>query len=141
MQDFRFTKSDGNIAVSVSGAIRDLNHDVSMLSLRSRHRGCWRTVAIFPHAANLIVPRDWSVMRRRAAAKVQTNFIDIAPSASFRRIVPFDDVMAGLAKMLGSMTVSRAVAAADMAARPAEAQMHPCRTDLQTLLATERGPC
>src|SRR6202022_2199744 len=61
-----------------------------------RQRGCWRTVAIFPHAANLIVLRDWSVMRRRVAAKVQTNFIDIAPSPPFRRIVAFDDGMAGL---------------------------------------------
>src|SRR5689334_17295670 len=66
-------------------------------------------------ARNLIVPRDWPVMRRGAAAKVQTNFIDIAPSPPFRRIVAFDDGMAGLAKMLGGMTVWRAVAAADMA--------------------------
>src|ERR1700730_15634961 len=109
------------------------------MSLRSRHRGCWRTVAIFPHAANLIVPRNWSVMRGRAAAQVQTNFIDIAPSPPFRRIVAFDDGMAGLAKMLGGVTVWRAVAAADMAARPAEAQMHPRRTKLQTFLASERA--
>src|SRR3981081_2936557 len=66
-------------------------------------------------------------MRRRATAKVQTNFIDIAPPPPFRRIVAFDDGMAGLAKMLGGVTVWRAVAAADMAARPAEAQMHPRR--------------
>src|ERR1700730_11468896 len=104
-----------------------------------RQRGCWRSVAIFPHAANLIVPRDWSVMRRRAAAKVQTNFTDIAPSPPFRRIVAFDDGMAGLAKMLGGVTVWRAVAAADMAARQAEAQMHPRRTKFQTFLASERA--
>ena len=78
-------------------------------------------------------------MRRRAAAKVQTNFIDIAPSPPFRRIVAFDDGMAGLAKMLGGVTVWRAVAAADMAARPAEAQMHPRRTKFQTFLASERA--
>ena len=77
-------------------------------------------------------------MRRRAAAKVQTNFIDIAPSPSFRRIVAFDDGMAGLAKMLGGVTVWRAVVAADMAACPAEAQMHPRRTKFQTFLASER---
>ena len=78
-------------------------------------------------------------MRRRAAAKVQTNFIDIAPSPPFRWIVAFDDGMAGLAEMLGSVTVWRAVAAADMAARPAEAQMHPRRTKFQTFLASERA--
>ena len=78
-------------------------------------------------------------MRRRAAAKVQTNFIDIAPSPPFRRIVAFDDRMAGLAKMLGGVTVWRAVAAADMAACPAEAQMHPRRTKFQTFLASERA--
>ena len=73
------------------------------------------------------------------AAKVQTNFIDIAPSPPFRRIVAFDDRMAGLAEMLGSVTVWRAVAAADMAARPAEAQMDPRRTKFQTFLASERA--
>jgi hypothetical protein len=91
------------------------------------------------HAANLIVPRDRSVMRRRAAAKVQTNFIDIAPSPPFRRIVAFDDGTVGLAKMLGGVTVWRAVAAADMAARPADSQMHPRRTKFQTFLASERA--
>src|ERR1700730_9189183 len=103
-----------------------------------RQRGCWRTVAIFPHAANLIVPRDWSVMRRRAAAKVQANFIHIAPSPPSPRTIAFDDRMAGLAEMLGSVTVWRVVAAADMAARPAEAQMHPRRTKFQTVLVSER---
>ena len=78
-------------------------------------------------------------MRRCVAAKVKTNFIDIAPSPPFRRIVAFDDGMAGLAKMLGGVTVWRAVAAADMAARPAEAQMHPRRTKFQTFLASERA--
>jgi hypothetical protein len=51
-------------------------------------------------------------MLRRAAAKVQANFIDIAPSPPFRRIV---------------------------AARPAEAQMHPRRTKFQTFFASERA--
>ena len=78
-------------------------------------------------------------MRRRAAAKVQTNFIDIAPSPPFRRIVAFDDGMARLAKMLGGVTVWRAVAAADVTACPAEAQMHPRRTKFQTFLASERA--
>ena len=95
--------------------------------------------AIFPLQSFPTLPRDWSVMRRRAAAKVQTNFIDIAPSPPFRRIVTFDDGMPGLAKMLGGVTVWRAVAAADMAARPAEAQMHPRRTKFQTFLASERA--
>jgi hypothetical protein len=129
--------------------------DSAPLSAKLLKNGTLKTYKGFPHGmpttqadtinadllAFLIVPRDWSVMRRRAAAKVQTNFIDIAPSPPFRRIVAFDDGMAGLAKMLGGVTVWRAVAAADMAARPAEAQMHPGRTDLQTLLATERARC
>ncbi len=82
---------------------------------------------------------DRPVVRRGAAAKVQNNLVDIAPSPPFRRIVAFDDGMAGLAKMLGGVTVWRAVAAADMAARPAEAQMHPSRTKFQTFLAPERA--
>src|ERR1700730_14593580 len=83
------------------------------------------------------VARDRPVVRRGASAEVQNNLVDITPSPAFRRIVALDDRMAGLVKVLGCMTVRRAVAAADMAAGPAEAQMHPRRADLQTLLAAE----
>ena len=75
-------------------------------------------------------------MRRRAAAKVQTNFIDIAPSPPFRRIVSFDDRMAGRMKMLGGVSIRRVVATANMSAGAAEPQMHPLRTGFQALLAT-----
>ena len=75
--------------------------------------------------ANSIVARDWPIMWRDALAEVQKNLVDIAPSPAFRRIVALDDRMAGLVKVLGGMTIGRAVAAADMAASPAQAQMHP----------------
>ena len=42
-------------------------------------------------------------------------------------------------KMLGRMTVGRVVAAADMAAGPTQAQMHPGRPGLQAFLAAERA--
>ena len=42
-----------------------------------------------------------------------------------------------MVEMLRGMTVRRIIATAHMAAGPAEAEMHPLRADLQTLLATE----
>src|SRR5262245_25037486 len=47
--------------------------------------------------------------------------------------------MLGLVEVLGRVPVRRAVAAPHVTTSPAEAQMHPPRTDLQTLLAAERA--
>ena len=85
------------------------------------------------------VARDRPVLRRRAIAEIEDDLVDVAPAPAFRRIVALDDRMAGRVEVLGGVTVRRAVAAADVAAGPAEAQMHPRRTDLQALLAAERA--
>src|SRR5215471_3316978 len=85
------------------------------------------------------VARDRPVVRRGTPAKVHDNLVDIAPSPAFGRVVALDDRMAGLVKVLGCVSVRRAVAAADMATCPAEAQMHPGGTAFQTLLAAERA--
>src|ERR1700730_4204594 len=100
----------------------------------SRHHVASAGVHALPRAscvyANSNVARDRPILRRGTSAKIHCNLVDIAPSPAFRRIVALDDRVAGLVKMLGGVTVRRAVAAADMAAGPAEAQMHPRRTDL-----------
>src|SRR5881397_934580 len=85
------------------------------------------------------VPRDRAVVRGRAAGEVERHLVDVAPSPTFGRVVAFDDRMAGRVEVLGGVMVRRAVAAADVAARPAEPQMHPDRIDLQALLAAERA--
>src|SRR5437016_1818045 len=85
------------------------------------------------------VPRDRAVVRGRAAGEVERRLVDVAPSPTFGRVVAFDDRMAGRVEVLGGVMVRRAVAAADVAARPTEPQMHPDRIDLQALLAAERA--
>ena len=47
--------------------------------------------------------------------------------------------MAGRVKMFRRVTIRRGVAAAHMSAGQAEPQVHPWRTHLQTLLATNRA--
>jgi hypothetical protein len=57
----------------------------------------------------------------------------------FRRVVAFDDRMAGGVKMLGRMFVGRGIAASDMAAGTAEPEMNPAAPHLQTFLAAARA--
>src|SRR5260221_13068718 len=88
----------------------------------------------FPYS---IIAGDRTVVGRRTVAKVKHHLVDKTPSPAFGRVIAFDDRMARLVEMLCGMAVRRVVATADMAAGPAEAQMQPRRTDLQTFLATE----
>jgi len=63
-------------------------------------------------------------LRGGPVREVEEDLIDVAPAPAFRRIVTFDDGMSGLMKVLGCMLVGRRIAAADMAAGAAEAQVH-----------------
>src|SRR5258708_7791219 len=83
----------------------------------------------FPYS---IIAGDRTVVGRRTVAKVEHHLVDKTPSPAFGRVIAFDDRMARLVEMLCGMAVRRVVAAADMAAGPAEAQMQPGRADLQT---------
>ncbi len=56
-------------------------------------------------------------------------------SPSLRAGQAFDDRVPGRVEMLGRMAIGRIVAATDMAAGPAQAQMHPPVAGLQTFLA------
>ena len=65
----------------------------------------------------LVVARDRAVMRGLAVGEVEHDFVDIAPAPAFRRVVAFDERVAGGVEMLGGMLVRGTVAAADMAMR------------------------
>ena len=61
-----------------------------------------------------------------SAPRVEEHLVDVAPAPAFGRVIALDDRMPGGVEMLGGVACSGIVAAADMAAGPAEPQMHPC---------------
>ena len=81
--------------------------------------------------------RDRPVLFRRSVRQVEECLVDVAPAPVFGWIVAFDDRVAGGVEVLGGVPVRRIVAAADMAALTAYAQMHPPVAGLETLLAAE----
>src|SRR4051812_39941988 len=74
-------------------------------------------------------------MWRHPIRQVEIDFVDIAPAPAFGRIIAFDDRMARRMIMFGRVTVRGIIAAADMAAGPAQPEMHPPAASLETLLA------
>src|ERR1700682_3182929 len=78
-------------------------------------------------------------MRRHPIGQIQHHLVDITPAPSFRRIVALDDRMLGRMKMFGCVMIGGFVAASDMAAGAAYAQVHPDITGLETLFAAERA--
>ena len=76
---------------------------------------------------------------RRLAVQVEVHLVDVAPTPALGRIVALDHRMAAGMKMLERVLVGRAFATADMAARAAQAQMHPLRSRLQAFLAAQRA--
>jgi hypothetical protein len=70
--------------------------------------------------------------------QVNHDFIDIAPTPAFGRIVSFHDGMTGLVKVGGRVLSDGLVATADMAALAAKTQMHPALPLRQALFAAAR---
>jgi hypothetical protein len=68
----------------------------------------------------------------------ELDFIDIAPTPVFAGLVGFDDGMVNSVEVLRRVLVLRGVAAADMAASHAEAQVNPCVAHFQTFFAAVR---
>ena len=64
---------------------------------------------------------------------------DVTPAPCFTRLERPHDRMCGRMKVPGGMLVLRRVAAADMSAGQADAQMHPPIADAQALLAAARA--
>jgi hypothetical protein len=74
-------------------------------------------------------------MLRRPVRKIEHHFIDVTPAPAFRWIIGFDDRMPGYAKMLRGVSIWRLIAATDVAASAADAQMQPGIAQFQALLA------
>jgi hypothetical protein len=68
-----------------------------------------------------IVSGKRSEMRCRLVRKIKHYLIDVTPTPALRRIIGFDDWMAGCAEMLGRVSIGRFIAAANMPASPADA--------------------
>src|SRR5580658_5693231 len=83
----------------------------------------------------LIIPGDGTELRRHMAVQVEHHLIDIAPAPAFRRIIAFNDGVLGMMEMFGGMLATRLVAAANMAAGAADAQVKPFPAQLETFLA------
>jgi len=65
------------------------------------------------------------MMRCHTIGEIEHDFIGIAPSPPFRRIVAFDYGVARRMKMFAGVTVGGTIAATDMAAGTAEPEMEP----------------
>jgi hypothetical protein len=83
-----------------------------------------------------VIAGDRTVVRCRPIAEVQHYLVDVTPSPAFGWVIAFDDRVPRLVEVLRGMMVRRVVAATDMAAGPAQAQMQPRRPNLQTFLAS-----
>src|SRR6059036_3873457 len=59
------------------------------------------------------------------SSELHVDPVDVAPAPALPRLERGDDRMPGLLEMLGGVLVLRVVAASDVSARSAQAQMHP----------------
>src|SRR3954454_4923573 len=78
---------------------------------------------------------------RRPSAPVrevrdERDLVQVAPAPRLARLRRAHDRVVRLVEVLGRVAVRRVVAAADLPALPAEAQVNPRRPDLQALLAS-----
>jgi hypothetical protein len=72
-----------------------------------------------------IKSRDGTYVGRRAIGQVKDGFVNVTPAPAFGRIIGFDDWVMGCMKMLRGVAVGRLVAATNMTAGSADAQMQP----------------
>src|SRR6185312_4694378 len=94
-------------------------------AVQCRSRAARISVASIRAASD--VPGNGAVVRGHAVRQVEHRTIHIAPAPSLRRVIPFDDRMAGGMKMCRRVPMRGVVAATHMAAGAAEAQVDPLR--------------
>ena len=78
--------------------------------------------------------------RSRVWRRLHEQFVDVAPRPVLTRLEAADDRVARLVKVLRRVLVRRAVAAAHVAARQAQSQMHPAAARPETFLAARGSP-
>jgi hypothetical protein len=78
-------------------------------------------------------------MRRLVAREVEHLFVDKTPAPRIGGKVRLHDRMTGRMEVFGRVPVFRTIAAADVAARAAYAQVHPRIAHFQTLFTTVGG--
>jgi hypothetical protein len=80
---------------------------------------------------------SWLAARRyeRKLGEVEFEFVDVAPAPGFAGFEGFHDGVLGFMEMLGGVLVFGGVAAADVAALEAEAQVDPGVAHLEALFA------
>jgi hypothetical protein len=72
---------------------------------------------------------------RRLIWQIDFLLVDVTPTPTFRRVVPFNDRMARCIEVRSRVVMWRIVATADMAARAADTQVYPSASDLEAFLA------
>ncbi len=80
---------------------------------------------------------DRAVVGRRTVGEVEHNLVDVAPAPAFRRIVALDDRVARGVEVRPCVPIGRIVAATNVTASPAEAQVNPRGAGSQAFLAAE----
>jgi hypothetical protein len=72
------------------------------------------------------------------SGEIKSHLIDVAPAPVFARLVRLDDGMFGCVEVLRGVPVLGRIAAADVAAGHAQAQMNPGVTALQAFFTSAR---
>jgi hypothetical protein len=86
-----------------------------------------------------IVAGDQAQLRCWLASEINLDIVDEAPAPAFRRIVSLNDRMPGGVEVVPGVTMGRTVAAADMAAGSAQAEVNPLGADGQALGTAPRA--
>jgi hypothetical protein len=106
------------LAEEISHQKRRIQGNVSM----QVENGCKRATRITP----------------KGSGEVEFDLVDVAPAPGFAGFERFHDGVFGFMEMLGGVLVFGGVAAADVAAFQAEAQVDPSVAHLEAFLATVR---
>jgi hypothetical protein len=83
----------------------------------------------------LVESRDGPVLPGSVCAQIDHHVIYKAPTPALRRVVSLNHGMARSFEVLGSVPQRRVVAASNVPARTAKAQVHPLNSELEALLA------
>src|ERR671935_261240 len=115
----------------------DRAHDVLLGKVLRRQHLDELSVLLLKQPLHLVPvdrSRHYRPRSRLLRCKRKRHFVDVTPTPVLARLGGANDRMAAFAPMSGRMLVRRRVAASDLPARHAHAQMYPAASDLQALL-------